>query len=351
MYGERSSTVRKLNPQTKLALLLSAVLALVAAAGCTGPTTVDQTGAEVGLSNNPVRVLSAYGPATYFVYALGEGDRIVAARYVGLTDPGGEIGARHRAMDPQFPSKLMPTRPETEEILVHKPDLVLTNPSHNRGMADMLRDLGVPVAEYVPESVEKVLDAIVLTGALLGPEAAERAEALTNRLKDYLAELEQAVGGLTAEERPSVLFVGMSPFHVASGAMLQTELISRAGGRSVSAGLSGGWREISLEQLTTWDPEVIVIAPYGNVQPADLIDDPHWAWIEAVRTGRVYKMPRVAAPWDAPVPDAVLGALWLAQVIRPEKAPFDAAVEALALYEEHYGVSLPEQILNQLAVP
>ncbi|MFO8034633.1 MAG: ABC transporter substrate-binding protein [Candidatus Bipolaricaulota bacterium] len=351
MHSKRSRTLRELTPHTKLAMLLSAVLALMAGSACTGPVTVDQTGAEVELRESPGRVLSAYGPATYFVYALGEGDRIVAARYVALTDPGGEVGALHQHMDPEFATKLMPTRPETEEILVHEPDLVLTNPNRNRGMADILRDLGVPAAEYVPESVEGVLDAVELTGELLGPEVKPRAEALVTELEHHLAELDRAVGELSAEERPRVLFVGTTPFHVASGDMLQTELIARAGGRSVSAELGGGWREISLEQLTTWDPEVIVIAPYGNVGPTDLLDDPHWAWIDAVRSGRVYKMPRIAAPWDAPVPDAVLGALWLAQVFHTDMAPLGVADEARVLYEEYYGISLPGEVLERLTVP
>jgi len=328
------------------------LLALLVGVAYTGPVSVDQTGAKVSLPESPERIVSAYGPATYFVYALGKGDRIVAARYVGLTDPGGEVGALHRNLDPRFPAKLMPTRPEEpEQILVHSPDLVLTNPSHNRGMADILRDLGVPVAEYVPESLEGVLDAVRLTGTLLGPEVEERAEALAVELDKYLADLDASVGALSAQERPSVLFVGLSPFHVASGDMLQTELISRAGGRSVSDGLSGGWREISLEQLSIWNPEVVFIAPYGTVQPADLLDDPQWAWIEAVRAGRVYKMPRTAAPWDAPVPDAVLGALWMAQVLHPEQAPYEAAAEARLLYAEHYGIQLTERTLEGLNPP
>ncbi len=328
---------------TALALLVTAAWAVAA--------VVDQTGAVVDLPAPPARVLSAYGPATYYVYALGEGDRIVAARYVALTGPEGEVGALHRQLDPQFGDKIMRTDPTIEEVVAQRPDLVITNPQRNPGMAEVLGDLRIPAAQYVPETVDDVVHAVRLTGALLGPPVDARAEALAADLEGYLTDLGRAVGGLAPGERPRVLFVGTAPLRVASGAMLQSELIARAGGLSVTARLAGGWRDISLEQLVAWDPEVIVIAPYGGVQPADLLEDPQWAWIGAVQSDRVYKMPRVAAPWDAPVPDAVLGALWLAQVLHPHLAPHNAAAEALILYEEYYGITLARDVLERLRAP
>ncbi len=334
------------------ATMIVATLVLLACPAGAQLMARDQTGHHVYLPTPPERVVSAYGPATYFVYALGEGDRLVAARYVALTDTGGEVGALHQRLDPHFSSKLMRSDPTVEDIVAQRADLVLANPVKNRGILEILReDLSVPVAGYSPESLDSVLQAVVLTGTLLGPQALERAYALVGRLESSLRTLDDALAGLSDEQRPRVLFVGVNPSRVAGGAMLQTELIARAGGRSVTAELAGGWPEVSVEQLLSWDPEVIVIAPYGQVEPETLLDDPHWAGISAVRKGKVYKMPRVAAPWDAPVPDAVLGTLWLAQILHPQLVLLDAAEEACFLYEHYYGLSLPEALVASLRVP
>ncbi len=332
--------------------LITGTIVLLASFVCGAYIEVeDQAGDWVSLPEPPSRVVSAYGVATYYVYALGEGDRLTGARYAALPGRGGALGALHREMDADFDAKFLHADPTTEEVLAGEAELVLTNPIRNKGMAEVLRDLGVPVAAYVPESLDSVLEAIALTGTLLGGRATTRAEELVTFLEGLLSELDSALMGLAPEQRPSTLLVGLTAQQVASGAMLQHELIVRAGGRSVSEELTGGWRTVSVEQVIRWDPDVIVIAPYGTVQPETLLDDPHWGATTAVRNGRVYKMPRLVAPWDSPVPDAVLGTLWLAQVLHPQKAPADIAEHARDLYETFYGLTLSAELIDSLQIP
>ena len=122
-----------------------------------------------------------------------------------------------------------------------------------------------------------------------------------------------------------------------------------AGGVSVSAGLRGYWAETSLEQILVWDPEVVVIPSYSAVEPASLLESPDWATVAAVRSRRVYKMERLFGPWDTPVPDSVLGILWLAARLHPDGVSVDLATEARRFYEEVYGYSLSAEEEARLA--
>jgi len=61
-----------------------------------------------------------------------------------------------------------------------------------------------------------------------------------------------------------------------------------------------------------------------------------------VRDGRVYKMPSWVAPWDTPVPDSVLGVIWLAQKLFPERLTLDCALEARYFFQVFYKHALPE---------
>jgi iron complex transport system substrate-binding protein len=151
-----------------------------------------------------------------------------------------------------------------------------------------------------------------------------------------------STASILPEERVRVLFLGTDLTQVASGDMYQTDLIAAAGGISVSEELIGYWNEVNLEQILLWDPEVILIPPYGSIQPEDVLVNPDWAAIRAVRDRRVHRMPRVIAPMDAPVPESLLGVLWMACVFYPDWIRLDLAAEADRFYALYYDYDLSD---------
>jgi iron complex transport system substrate-binding protein len=133
--------------------------------------------------------------------------------------------------------------------------------------------------------------------------------------------------------------------------MYQTQLIEAAGGVSVSADLSGSWNTVSLEQILVWNPDVIVIPPYGSVTVADILGSEDWQSVSAVRAGRVLKMPRVFGTMDTPLPESLLGVVWLSSVFYPERAIFDARVEAADFYQTYYGYTLSSAEADAFLIP
>jgi len=329
----------------RLKLLLAMLVAfstLVLAAG--EITLVDQAGREVTLPEAPSRVASVYGVATWYVYALGAGDLLVAARYLGIRgDP--EAQALIEELDPGFHTRAVAGDITLEELVARGAELVLGGVQKHAQFAELLAEVGIPTLLYSPESVEGILDAISLTGTALGKE--EKAAALRGYFAATVGRVAQATKGLPPEDRPRVMFCGTAPLRVASGDMFQTELIALAGGTSVGADLSGYWQEVNLEQVLAWNPQVILIAPYGPVKPSDILEDPDWQAIEAVKVGRVYKVPHFAAPWDVPLPDAALGLIWLADVLHPSLSGLDLAGEVRRFYRDFYGWELPEEVVTR----
>jgi iron complex transport system substrate-binding protein len=116
----------------------------------------------------------------------------------------------------------------------------------------------------------------------------------------------------------------------------------------VTGELTGYWNEVNLEQILLWDPDVILVPPYGPVQPANVLEDPDWAAIGAVRDRRVHRMPQVIAPMDAPVPESLLGVAWMASVFYPDLIGLDLAAEIERFYAFYYGYDLTEAELEHL---
>ena len=312
-----------------------AALAVALGAGAE-VAVVDHAGRTVVVPLPPSRVASAFGVATAYVYALGAGDLLVGARYLGLPESPLGVEVMER-IDPSFAAKAFPGEVSVEVPVALGADLAFAGRKH-LSLADQLADVGVPAVVWGPETFPEVREAILLAGDLLG--RGERAAELAAFYDDILAAVAAATAGLPAEARPATLIVGTAPGRVAGGSMYQTGLVDLAGGASVSRDLPGSWQNVGPEQILLWDPEVILIAPYGPVTPRDFLDDPLFEGLRAVREGRVYKMPQLLFPWDTPIPESVLGVLWLADLLHPGTVPLDVAEVATLFYRRFYGVEL-----------
>lgn len=308
--------------------------ALIAAGFLPASATVrDQEGRTVTVPQPVERVYAAYGVATYLVYALGAGDRLVVGNYLGARDPEG--AAAMERIDPRFPERNQSAPQDTtnaEFVASVGADLVFAG-----GGGDWTRAveaLGIPLVGFAGESPALLREQVRIAGAVLGPHAAARAEAWVAYYDHVLASVERSLAGV--ESRPRVLFTGTSRTRVASGAMLQSTLIELAGGTSVTAHLGGGWNDVDVERVLTWDPAYVLVAPYGQASVEAIVDDPEWRLLGAVREGRVVRVPKLVAPWDTPVPDSVLAVVWLAETLHGELAELSCGTETSFFYRRFY---------------
>ncbi len=306
-----------------LALGLAAGIAIAtvsAAFGQDAVQIVDQTGNVVLVPQPVERLISVYGPGTYLIYALGAGDLLVEAWYVGVKGVSQAWDAMFR-IEPRLTDILAFGDPNVEDMVARGAQLVFAGGAQHDAFAKQLGDLGIPVIQYAMETPDALKEAMVMTAQVLGPEAKRRAGLFLYDFLRITDTVEHDLSGIAAPDRPSVLFIGTDPLKVASGDMFQTWLIAAAGGVSVSADLRGAWNTVNLEQVLVWDPDVIIIPPYGPVKPADLAASRDWQAVRAVRENRVYRMPRVFGPMDTPVPESLLGVLWLANALYPGAIP------------------------------
>ena len=300
-------------------------------------TISDQDGRTIELAQPVERIFSPYALATYMVYALGGADRIVVANYLGARDPDG--AAAMTRIDPLFPERSRNAPEDTtnaEFVATLTPDLVLA--SSNSPWTDPVEAIGVSVIGFEGESTERLRDAMRILGQALGPDAAARAEAWIAYYDGVLEAVDAATSGV--DQRPGVLFTGTNRTRVASGAMYQSALIEAAAGRSVTAHLTGAWNDVDVEQVATWNPDLILVAPYGQASVAAIVEDREWQLLDAVRAGDVVRVPKLVAPWDTPVPDSVLAVVWLAETLHGDLTGLSCASETSFFYERFYDYAI-----------
>jgi len=336
---------------TKLWIAISLVfLFTLAGFGQSETTVLDQSGRSVTIPLPVETIVSVHGIGTYYIYTLGAGDRLAIAYYIGVKTLSGVSDSMLR-WEPRLPEILSFGDPNVEELVASGAQLVLADGAQHEAVAEQLRELRIPVVLYRAETPEALKDAVTLTGTILGADAEDRAAAFIadyDRIVDAVA---AEVSALDEGSRVRVLFIGTSLTKVISGDMYQSYLIEAAGGVSVTRDLFGSWNEVNLEQILLWNPEVIVIPPYGLIQPADILENPDWQSLEAIQSGRVYRMPRIIAPMDTPVPESLLGIAWMAKTFYPELVTLDLAEEVVRFYADYYQFELTDEEVDHLTNP
>ena len=312
-------------------------------------TLTDQAGNMVEYQQPIYRVISTYGPATAMVYSVGAGDRLVAASYLGARDEAG--AAAMGRIDPRFEDLIgddyfSQSDFNLEEAANRDPDLIIT--SARTDWLDTVSELGVPFFLYDAETPDALKEAILLTGRLFGPNTTAQAEAWVRYYEWIEAAILEQTESLTEADQVRVLFTGTSPLRVASGEMIQTSLIQIAGGISVSAELTGYWNDVNLEQVAAWDPDVVLVPPYGGASVGAIIDDAGWQIIDAVQDGQVYRMPKLVAPWDTPTPDTVLAIIWMANLLYPNLDTPDCSEQVQYFYNTYYDYDISADEIDSL---
>jgi cobalamin transport system substrate-binding protein len=249
-------------------LVCSACVSKTAAPAGTRPF-IDEIGRTILVRPDPQRIVSLAPSITETLFALGLGDRIVGV--TSYCDYPPEATAKEKVGDTQ--------RPSIERIIALKTDLVIASTaSQLQQFVHNLEDVGTPVYVSDPRGMEGVLESIVKIGELTGTQ--RRAHDVTTELQGRLEKVQSRLSGT---ERPRVLCIlASNPLITIGGKSFVTDLINRAGGRSISEDLTGDYPQYSLETAVAKRPEVILLETGEADLPPRLKETP------AGRSGRVF---------------------------------------------------------------
>jgi iron complex transport system substrate-binding protein len=305
----------------------------------------DMTGREVIVPKNISRAGLLSGPIAQLPYIIGVSDRVVA------TTENLKRSPLLQQMDPRIatlPSSRIASMINIEEISRARPEIFICTELDGEVIS---RQLSVPVV-YVTSTegggFNDTREQVRFFGRLFSRE--DRAESYCRFLDSGLQMVNNRTGAIPADQRKRVFFgFGTSHLSTFPGQNFMTERAGSAGCVNVAAGnnetgvntgkIVPPQAEISLEQVIAWDPDIIVIDT-GNV--SEILQDPHWQTIKAVRTGNVFVEPEGIFKWSRPNPEsAAMYSVWLAKTAYPERCT-DVNLEDTirAFYKEFFDYDL-----------
>ncbi len=321
-------------------------------------TITDMAGREVTVPAEIEGLLCTSPPSAMLVYMVAPekllgwnsvpteaSKRYIPEPYASLPEVGGWFGKQTG---------------NYETFISMHPDIVLegfnTGGSVDETIVERQQKMGsIPVV-----GVEDTVNAsgyaapVRFAGDLLGEE--EQASLMITFYEGVLSTVTERVAAIPENERVRVYYAeGPEGLWTDPSGSQHSELIDLCGGKNVAdCAITPGYgrTEVSMEQVITWDPEVILVGDpvfYRSVE-----SDPVWQDITAVKTHRVYLIPTTAFCWfdRPPGVNRIIGIPWTAKTLYPDLfEDMDLAALVREFHEVYLHVTLSDDEIGQLLNP
>jgi len=336
----------KIDRRSVLAGMSAALLAPRAARAA---SVADGAGRQVPVPASVTRVFPAGPPAAILLYTL--------APDLLLGWPRANRGPELEFLMPE-----VGRRPEVgrltgrgntanlEVVLALKPELIVD--------AGSVTETYVSLANRVQEQTDipyallngrfdRIPESYRVLGQLVG--RTKEAEALAAYAEATMKTVLGRVATVPDEKRPRVYYArGPRGLETGLGGSINVETIEFLGARNVAGGQRGGLANVSIEQVLTWNPAVIVTIDQdfaGSVR-----SDPRWSSVEAVKTGRVHLSPKLPFGWVdfPPSVNRLVGLWWLGKILYPALFPEDLRAKTREFYKLFYHVTPSDEQIDRV---
>lgn len=219
--------------------------------------------------------------------------------------------------------------------------------------ADELQaQLDIPVVLFSGDS-EEYAEAYRLLGQILDRE--EDAETLIAYCDNIVATVEAVAAQVPQEDRVRLYYAeGDDGLATEPASSNRSYVFNTAGAINVAqvdAQSGYGQSAVSMEQVLSWNPQIIITQGTTNAYET-IMSDPNWASIDAVKNGRVYEMPSQPYSWAdrPPSVNRFIGLHWMANLLYPELYDIDIVEVAIDYYKVMYHVDVSREDMEALLV-
>lgn len=252
-------------------------------------SVVDFRGKKIEIKKPVTRIVCLIESALSGLYMLGVGDKVVG---ISTNVYSNNVFLHYAKLDERIRSHQLPApgnwdSVNIESVISLKPDLVIIW-AHQAESIKALEERGIPVYGVFLGSKEDVYTEIAHFGKLTGRE--KRADYLIQYTKGEIRRIEHKVQAIPSSQYPRIYYTwAQGNLETSCGGSTVNDLIVLAGGRNVCGEISREHAVVSMENILSWNPDMIVMWYNEKKDPRDIIRDSQWSTIRAVKEGRVFE--------------------------------------------------------------
>lgn len=228
-----------------------------------------------------------------------------------------------------------------EGLLKTKPDIIFL-PTGSK-YADKVTSVGIPAVQLTFKDFNGLKKCFKVTGDILGPDATKKATAFNTYLDSKLKMITDITSTIPTSKKPKVMHINtLSPLTIDGGSTIIDAWIKAAGGINVASGITGNAKEVSMEQIMKWNPDIIIFGP-DSKNYKTVINTDAWKKVSAVKNGKVVQNPDGGYMWDRYSAEEALQIQWAAKLITPDKfKSLDMVSETRSFYKTFLNYDLTE---------
>ncbi|WNK04181.1 ABC transporter substrate-binding protein [Escherichia coli] len=299
-------------------------------------TFTDQIGREVKVPDKVDRIVVLQHQTLNLLVQMNATDKIVGV----MSNWKQQLGSNYARLAPELSNKASLgdlTHVDAEKLVALHPQVVFVTNYAPQEMIDKISSLGIPavaislrhddegernklnpvMADEEQAYVKGLYEGIMLIGNIINKP--EEAKALIKATENGCRMVSNQLQLLPEEQRVRAYMA--NPELTTYGSGKYTGLMMKhAGAVNVAASTIKGFKQVSIEQVIEWNPQVIFVQNRYPAVVNEIQSSPQWQVIDAVKNHRVYLMPEYAKAWGYPMPEAMgIGELWMAKKLYPEK--------------------------------
>ncbi len=248
-----------------------------------------------------------------------------------------------------------------EELMKIEPDLYFEISTDEKSI-EKLTEAGIPTAAVkaidaaAAEPLATFHSWLEMTGDITGTD--ERVNRFMDKGKEVQAELDGVLDTVTEEDKPRALLLYQhsdGSIVVGGSNFFGNQWFNATGAVDVAADDVQGRKEVNMEQIYAWNPDIIYITNFTETQPEDLlenkVDGQDWSQVKAVQEGNVHKIPLGIYRWFPPSGDAPLMLKWMAQKNHPDLFEYDMVEEIQSYYKDFYEYDVTDEEAEEILHP
>ncbi len=328
---------------------------LAMATAVTARTITDQLGRSVSIPDQINRAVILQHQTLDIVIQLGAADKVV-----GILEKWQKYlpGAAKCIKDiDKLPTPGGLKNVNMEALLLLNPDIVFVTHYAPQEMIAQISDAGIPVvaitlyaAEFEQASKlnpdlkdankaynEGLKEGITILAEIFNKQ--KRGQRLISFIQKQQEILTTSLGTIPEADRVRC-YMARAHLRTYGRGKYTSVIMERAGGVNVAAAEIVGFKQVTMEDVLRWNPEVVFIQWRHRASREELVNDPAWQAVSAVKNNKVYICPEYVKPWGHPLPESMaLGELWMASTLYPEKfKDIDLTSIVHGYYQEFYGI-------------
>ena len=321
-------------------------------------TIVDLAGNEIALPpGKDLHRIVIIAPPLVSTFASLDipGTRIVGAHKTAFDDANYELLDRVLPYWKDIPTDFITGyTANTEALLKLHPDIIFVYGNYQK---KGLQTIGIPVVDFISMNHDNEFWSVAIEKLMKTIFQMENGRSsVENEWKKSHNRIEPILKAVMGKKPKGLMIMNntVGKITIRGGGTYGDDWLIKSGLTNVAGHLKGEGKEVSMEQIYRWNPDVVYVF---RGRPAsdylgDRMEKQDWSFVKAYQEKAIYDCPRGMMNWGAPNVDSPLMLQWM--VSKNYKRECDEA-ELPAIMRTYYhnlfGISLSQDLIQSILFP